>query len=83
MPAQIFFGGEAPTVLVLELFYDLFNWDCRGRLELEHRNNLVGDFNDLLGAPAGLLLVDHLLVLLPRTILLYLLGGNLLQQLER
>jgi len=57
--------------------------DCRGGQKLEHRNNLVGDLDDLLGAPAGLLLADEVLVLLPRMILLDLLRGDLLQQLQR
>ena len=83
LPAKILFGGEAPAVLVLELFYDLLHVDCRGGLMMEHRDNLVGDFDDLLGAPASLLLADQVLVLLPRMILLDLLGGDLLQQLQR
>jgi hypothetical protein len=50
---------------------------------MEHRDNLVGDFDDLLGAPTSLLLADQVLVLLPRMILLDLLRGDLLQQLQR
>jgi hypothetical protein len=50
---------------------------------MEHRNNLVDDLDDLLGPPAGLLLADEVLILLPHMILLDLLGGYLLQQLQR
>jgi hypothetical protein len=82
LPPQIVFGGEDPSVLVLKLFYDLLNMNCRWSIQMEHRNNLVSDLDNLFGAPASLLLAHQVLILLPRIILLDLLGGDLLQELK-